>query len=144
MKKLLNEFKEFALKGSMFDMAIGLIMGTAFSGLINSLIETVFNPLLGLICGGQAFEKIVIKPFGDEGTVLPIGQFISTLVNFFLMALVLFLLVKAMNKVREKTAPKKPAATKACPFCQSDINVKATRCPNCTSILEGYKNAHEK
>ena len=141
MKKLINEFKEFALKGSMFDMAIGLIMGSAFSGLINSLVETVFNPLLALICGGSAFEDLSFKIFN---TTFPVGQFISTLVNFFLMALVLFLLVKAMNKLRDKTAPKKPAATKPCPYCQSDINVKATRCPNCTSILEGYKNAHEK
>ena len=141
MKKLINEFKEFALKGSMFDMAIGLIMGSAFSGLINSLVETVFNPLLALICGGQAFENLSFKIFDST---FPVGQFISALVNFLLMALVLFLMVKAVNKVREKTTPKKDPTTKTCPYCQTDINIKATRCPSCTSILEGYKNALEK
>ena len=140
MKKLLQEFKEFALKGSMFDMAIGLIMGTAFSGLINSLVETVFNPLLALICGGSAFEDLSFKILN---TTFPVGQFISTIVNFLLMALVLFLLVKAVNKVREKTTPKKDPTTKICPFCQGEINIKATRCPHCTARLEGYSNKNE-
>ena len=141
MKKLLSEFKEFALKGSMFDMAVGLIMGTAFSGLINSLVETVFNPLLALICGGKAFEDLSFHIFN---TTFPIGEFISACVNFILMALVLFLLVKGMNTLRAKTTPKKDPATKACPYCKSDISIKATRCPHCTSILEGYKNPLDK
>ena len=129
-KKFLNEFKEFALKGSMIDMAVGLIMGSAFSGLITQLNDCLITPLLSLFTGGTQFDNL---HFTVLGAVFPYGQFISGLINFFIQAFVLFLIIKGFHSMRrEKPAP----TTKACPYCQSEISIKAIRCPHCTSELE--------
>lgn len=132
MKKFITEFKEFALKGSMIDMAVGLIMGSAFSGLITQLNDCLITPFLSLFTRGTQFNDL---SFTLAGAVFPYGQFISGVINFVIQAFVLFLLIKGFHSLRKKEAPA-PATTKTCPYCQSEISIKATRCPHCTSELE--------
>ncbi|MBQ6550203.1 MAG: large conductance mechanosensitive channel protein MscL [Lachnospiraceae bacterium] len=143
MKKFIKEFKEFALKGNMFDMAVGMIIGAAFTALVNNLVTNIFNPIIGLITGGIDLENALKLQIGEtevDGVLTPLtinfGAFISAIINFVIMALVVFMIVKAMNKARslkkeEEAAP----TTKKCPFCKSEIPIEATRCPHCTSEL---------
>ncbi len=135
MKKFLEEFKAFALKGNVMDMAIGVIIGAAFGNIVTALTESFINPLLGLIPGnGEVGGAFTIK-----GQVFNYGAFITAVINFLIMALVLFLLLKAINKAMSIGKKEEEAAaptTKACPFCKTDINIEATRCPNCTSVLD--------
>lgn len=138
MKKIFNEFKDFISRGNVVDMAVGVIIGGSFTAIVNSLVNDMLTPILGLITGGQDFSGLMIK-IGD--TEFKYGSFISAVINFLLIAAVLFLLVKAINKVhfdfgkkKEETPP--VPTTKVCPFCCSEIDIKATRCPHCTSQLE--------
>ena len=135
MKKFLEEFKAFALKGNVMDMAIGVIIGAAFGNIVTALTDSFINPLLGLIPGnGEVGGAFTIK-----GQVFNYGAFITAVINFLIMALVLFLLLKAINKAMSIGKKEEEAAaptTKACPFCKTDINIEATRCPNCTSVLD--------
>ena len=130
MKKFLKEFKEFALRGNIMDMAIGIIIGGAFTGIVTSLTDNFINPILNFITGGATYGWSDIARFGSA--------FLSAVANFVIMALILFCLIKAMNKALSIGKKKTPAEkkTKTCPFCQSEISIKATRCPHCTSILE--------
>ena len=130
MKKLLKEFKEFAMRGNVVDMAVGVIIGAAFGKVVTAVIEIFLQPLL------DALPKMENGGTGFAGSLL---AFCGVLVEFILTALVLFLIIKAMNaakKVGKK--PEAPAAptTKNCPFCLSEIDIKATRCPHCTSELK--------
>ena len=130
MKKLLKEFKEFAMRGNVVDMAVGVVIGAAFGKVVTSLIEIFLQPML------DALPKMENGGTGFAGSLL---AFCGVLVEFILTALVLFLIIKAMNaakKVGKK--PEAPAAptTKKCPFCLSEIDIKATRCPHCTSQLD--------
>ncbi len=131
MKKFLQEFKEFAVKGNAVDMAIGVVIGAAFGKVVTAIIEIFLNPIL------EALPKM---EHGGTGIVGSLISFAAVLVEFILTALVLFLIVKAMNKAKslKKKEEEKPAAptTKTCPFCQSEISIKATRCPHCTSELK--------
>jgi large conductance mechanosensitive channel len=131
MKKFLQEFKEFAVKGNAVDMAIGVVIGAAFGKVVTAIIEIFLNPIL------EALPKL---ENGGTGIVGSLISFAAVLVEFILTALVLFLIVKAMNKAKslKKKEEEKPAAptTKTCPFCQSEISIKATRCPHCTSELK--------
>ncbi len=142
MKKFLAEFKDFALKGNMFDMAIGVVIGGAFSKIITALVEGVITPLISLIImavTGQEsaealFGSIVVGPF-------PIGNLISVIIDFLITALVLFMIVKAINEANtlahhNKTEEPEAPTTKECPFCKSEIHIDAKRCPHCTSELE--------
>ena len=135
MKKFLEEFKAFALKGNVMDMAIGVIIGAAFGNIVTALTDSFINPLLGLIPGnGEVGGAFTIK-----GQDFNYGAFITAVINFLIMALVLFLLLKAINKAMSIGKKEEEAAaptTKACPFCKTDINIEATRCPNCTSVLD--------
>ncbi|MBR1764512.1 MAG: large conductance mechanosensitive channel protein MscL [Ruminococcus sp.] len=135
MKKFLEEFKAFALKGNVMDMAIGVIIGAAFGDIVTALTDSFINPLLGLIPGnGEVGGAFTVK-----GQVFNYGAFITAVINFLIMALVLFLLLKAINKamtIGKKKEEEAAPTTKACPFCKTDINIEATRCPNCTSVLE--------
>ncbi len=143
MKKFLLEFKEFAMRGNVIDMAIGIVVGGAFTAIVNSLVENVINPLLGLITGGNKFEDLSVG-LGDAQ--FKYGAFISALINFVLIAFVLFLVVKAINKLRsfgKKDEPAAPPTTKICPFCKSEINIEATRCPHCTSELNEERTDNE-
>lgn len=147
MKKFFKEFKEFAIKGNMFDMAVGVIIGSAFTGLVNGLINNIINPLIGLVTGNISFENMgIILDKSFEGTlaeavadgtvnVLQYGAFITSVINFIIMALVVFCIVKMMNKFRKKE--EKPApTTKKCPYCLSEIPLAAKKCAHCTSDVE--------
>lgn len=133
-KGFIKEFKEFISRGNVVDMAVGVIIGGAFTAIVNSLVNDIFNPLLGLITGGTDFSTLSFG-FGDAQFMY--GSFITAVINFLLVALVLFLVIKVMGKLRRKKeeAPAAPT-TKVCPFCKSEISIEATRCPHCTSQLE--------
>jgi len=134
MKKFLEEFKKFISRGNVMDMAVGIIIGGAFTSIVTSLVNDIINPLLGLF-GGVNFDQLAWNITGD--VTLNYGKFITAVVNFLIMALIVFLIVKAMNtlsKLHKKQELKVPT-TKKCPFCKSEIAIEATRCPHCTSEL---------
>jgi len=134
MKKFLEEFKAFALQGDVMSMAIGVIIGAAFKGIVDSFTESFITPILNCI-GASGFGGQI--PLGDTGNALMWGQFLSSVINFIIMAFVLFLIVKAANKMMSAGKKKEEAAptTKKCPYCQSEIDIKATKCPHCTSDI---------
>ena len=137
MKKFIEEFKAFALRGNMMDMAVGVIIGSAFSGIVTSLTDNFINPILNLVTGAATYNLQDVAGFASN--------FVSALVNFLIMAFVLFCLLKAVNKLASiGKKPEAPAAptTKECPYCLSDIPIEATRCPHCTSqLLDEEKTA---
>lgn len=138
MKKFLEEFKAFALKGNVMDMAIGVIVGGAFASIVGSLTDNIINPIIGCFSTG-GLEGWTITIWKAQ---LGVGAFIMAVINFLILAFVLFLMLKAMNKaISLRKKPEEPAAptTKECPFCKSEINIVATRCPHCTSILDETK-----
>ena len=131
MKKLLKEFKEFAMKGNVLDLAIAVVLGAAFGKVVTAVVEIFLNPIIASLPTVEA---------GGSAWTAPLIQFAAVVVEFLLTALVLFAIVKAANKAKnlkkkEEEAPAKPT-TKVCPFCQSEIDIKATRCPHCTSELK--------
>ena len=138
-KGFIKEFKEFISRGNVIDMAVGVIIGGAFTAIVNSLVNDIFNPLLGLITGGTDFSTL---SFGFMDAQFMYGYFITAVINFLLVALVLFLVIKVMSKLHRKKeeAPTAPT-TKVCPFCKSEISIEATRCPHCTSQLEEEKKS---
>ena len=162
MKKLFNDFKSFISRGNVIDLAIGIIIGSAFSALVNSIVTNLLMPPFGLLLGNVNFQDlfIVLKqgesalPDGatlqmarDAGAVTwNYGQFITDVISFLLLALGVFLIVKAITKFKaavEKPKGDKPAEPeeKECPYCFTSIPIKAVRCPNCTSQLEGNQKA---
>ena len=136
--KILKEFKEFISRGNVMDMAVGIIIGGAFTGIVNSLVNDIINPLIGMIGGTDLSGYVLVLK--DEAT-LNYGSFLTAIINFLIMAFVVFLLVKTINGMSKALSRKKkeeePAAptTKVCPFCKSEVNIEATRCPHCTSEL---------
>ena len=133
MKNFMNEFKKFICRGNVMDMAVGIIIGGAFTAIVNSLVADIITPLLGLF-GGMNFDQYVWNITGD--VTLAYGKFITAIINFLIMALVIFFLVRTINKVSEKYGKKeepKAPTTKKCPYCKSDIAIDATRCSHCTS-----------
>ena len=151
MKKFFAEFKEFIMRGNVLDLAVAVIIGAAFQNIVTSLTDNIISPLLGLFTK-MNFDNLSAKiPFpsltGGEGTVVEIkyGAFITAVINFLIMAFIIFLLVKAINKLmsigKKKKEEEEEATTKECPFCKSEIAIEATRCPHCTSELEGYDEA---
>ena len=136
MKKFMSEFKEFISRGNVMDMAVGIIIGGAFTSIVSSLVEDIINPILGMF-GGMNFDQLHIKLLGEA--TLNYGKFISAILNFLIMALIVFIIMKTMNRMVEKFKKEEtPVAptTKVCPFCKSEIAIDATRCPHCTSVLE--------
>jgi len=136
---MLKEFKEFALKGNVLDMAIGIVIGAAFTGVVNSLVADVLTPPLKLLQSGPKFEKLAI-PLGESAdTAIQIGKFLDHVISFVIVAFAVFLLVKAINRLRRQSepAPAAPAApsTRECPYCLGEVPLKATRCRHCTSDL---------
>lgn len=135
MKKFLKEFKEFALRGNMIDLAVGVIIGGAFKAIIDSLVGDIVSPLLGLLTK-RDFSALVAT-VGD--VEIRYGAFITAIINFILMALVIFIFIRLMNRlsnIRKKDeAKEEEKTTKECPFCKSEIAIEATRCPHCTSAL---------
>ena len=143
-----KEFKEFAVKGSVVDLAVGFIMGAAFTGIVTSLVKDIIMPPIGLLIGGIDFSNkfLVLKP-GEHGeadfatavqaaaakaVTWNYGAFIATVINFLIVAFCIFLMVKAMNKMK-RPAPSAAPVAKDCPACTMSIPIKATRCPHCTT-----------
>lgn len=146
--KMLQEFKKFALKGNMIDLAVGVIIGGAFNGIVNSLVNDIIMPVLSLFTGKLDFANWFIALDGNTystiaeaqekgAATLNYGNFISGLISFVIMAFVVFMLVKSINKLKKEEKPASAApTTKKCPFCKTDIPLEATKCPHCTSTLE--------
>jgi large conductance mechanosensitive channel len=146
---LAGEFREFIMRGNVMDMAVGVIIGGAFQKIISSLVDDIIMPVISLLTGGIDFNnKFVVLDGGSYATLeaakeagaatLNYGTFITVVINFILMALVIFLFVKFMNSVSNKFAKEEaeaPKTTKICPKCKSEINIEATKCPCCTSDL---------
>jgi len=142
---MLKEFKEFALKGSLLDLAIGFILGGAFGKIVTSLVNDIIMPPIGLLLGKVNFTDLYwaldggtyasLQAAKDAGApTLNYGLFLNTIIDFVIVAFVLFLIIKQVNKLR-KPAPAAAPTTKDCPYCKTSIPIGATRCPNCTSEL---------
>ncbi len=143
-----KEFKEFIMRGNVMDMAVGIIIGGAFGKIVNSLVADVVMPPIGLLLGKVNFSNLFINLSGktyetlDEATkagapVLKYGLFINTVIEFFIIALSVFIMIKVVNSIkREKEQAPPPPDTKECNFCCSKIPIKATKCPNCTSEIK--------
>ena len=134
-KKFLNEFKLFALRGNVMSLAVGVIIGSSFQGVVTSLTENILSPIIGLFTK-QNFNSLEL---GILGTTLRYGAFITSVINFIIMAFVVFILVRIMNKLLTLGEHKKeePPPARLCPFCKTALHKDATRCPACTSQLEG-------
>jgi large conductance mechanosensitive channel len=136
MKKFLQEFRDFISRGNVMDMAVGIIIGGAFTSIVSSLVDDIINPILGLV-GGMNFDQYKVTLLGEA--TLNYGKFITAVINFLIMALIIFVIIKAMNTAAEKLSNKKEeeetVTTKVCPYCKSEIALDATRCPHCTSEL---------
>ena len=135
MKKFMKEFREFAMQGNVLDIAVGVIIGAAFGAIINSLVDDIISPLIGLL-----FDTDFSALAATIGSVeIKYGSFVTAIINFILIALVLFCIIKAANKAKEAASKKEPEAeptTKVCPYCLSEIPLAATRCAHCTSQLD--------
>lgn len=142
---MLKEFKEFAMHGNVIDLAIGIIIGAAFNRIVTSLVNDIIMPPLGVVLGKVDFSSLYINLSGTAydslaaakaagAATINYGLFINTIIDFIIVAFVIFLLVRAINRMNKApaTAPAAPT-TKVCPFCYTQIPIKATRCPNCTS-----------
>ncbi len=137
MKKFLEEFKQFALRGNVMDLAVGVIIGAAFQNIVTALTEDIINPIIN--CIGKTEIGGSIQIF-NTGQYISYGDFITSVINFVIMAFVIFMLMKGINKImsigkkEEAAEPEKPV-TKKCPYCLSEIHIDAVKCPNCTSDL---------
>lgn len=159
MKGFLGEFKKFIMRGNVIDLAVGVIIGGAFQAIVNSLVNDVVSPVISLATKGINFaDKFLVLAVTDEVfataeaakeagyATLNYGAFITAVINFLIMATVIFLLVKGINKVseigkkKEETVEEAPT-TKVCPFCKSEISIEAVKCPNCTSDLPAEEAA---
>jgi large conductance mechanosensitive channel len=143
---MLKEFREFIARGNMIDLAIGIVIGAAFGKIITSLVNDVIMPPIGLLLGNVDFSNLFINLSGtayaslDEAkkagaATLNYGVFLHTVIEFLIIAFVIFLLVKQINRLK-RPAPAAAPTTKECPFCFTEIPIKATRCPHCTSELK--------
>ncbi|MCR4989271.1 MAG: large conductance mechanosensitive channel protein MscL [Lachnospiraceae bacterium] len=135
MKSFIKEFKEFISKGSVMQMAIGIIIGGAFTAIVTSLVNDIITPLLSLLTGGFDFSQLAIAlGEGEEAASLNYGAFIMAVINFLLISIVIFCIIKGVNKFNRKKE-EEAATTKVCPYCKSEIDIEATKCPHCTSEL---------
>lgn len=136
MKAFMAEFKKFVARGNVMDMAVGIIIGGAFTAIVTSLVNDVLMPVLSLLTGGFDFNALcIVLGEGENAATLNYGSFIAAVVNFLLISFVIFLLIKGINKLSRKKE-EAPAATKECPFCKEQVAAEATRCPHCTSQLD--------
>jgi len=131
---MLKEFKEFVMRGNVLDLAVAVIIGGAFGKIIGSLVNDILMPLIGLLLGGIDFAGL---SFTVGAAVVTWGNFVQAVIDFLIVAFVIFLIVKSANaaKKKEEPAPAPEPTTKDCPYCFTTISIKATRCPNCTSEL---------
>jgi large conductance mechanosensitive channel len=144
---MLKEFKKFALKGNMIDLAVGVIIGGAFNALVTSLVNDIIMPILSIFTKNIDYSNLFISLDGKEyesleaakaaqAATINYGSFLSGIINFLIMAFVVFIIVRQINKLRAKNEPVSSPTTKQCPHCFSEININATRCPHCTSEVE--------
>ncbi len=143
MKKFFGEFKDFITKGNVIDLAVGVIIGAAFKDIVTSLTDNIISPILALF-GKVDFSSYVLHLNGANA--IKYGAFLTSVINFVIMAFIIFLLVKgvaiiekfSVDRIHKKNVPDAPAepTTKICPFCKSEIAIDATRCPHCTSVIE--------
>lgn len=135
MKKLFGEFKEFIMRGNVMDLAVGVIIGGAFGAIVTSLTEDIISPILGLF-GDLDFSQLVAKVGNVE---IRYGAFLTAVINFLIMALIIFLMVKGINKLmtigKKKEEAEEEATTKLCPHCCEEVNINATKCPHCTGDI---------
>ncbi len=144
--KIVDEFKQFVMRGNVIDMAVGVIIGGAFGKIVSSMVSDVIMPPIGLLLGKVDFSSLYINMSGKAFTslaeaqkagapTLNYGLFLNNVINFLIVAFVIFMMIKQINKLQKPAKPGSPAAptTKECPFCCSTIAIKAVRCPNCTS-----------
>ena len=154
MKEFLNDFKAFAFKGNMMDLAIGMIIGAAFTALVNSVVSNLFMPIISLFTGGIDFSNLYLPLSAGSkdafmagadiataraaGSVLPYGTFITDLIQFLILAFVVFLMVRALAKMMKNAKEEAAEAptTKECQFCKTEIHIDAVKCPNCTADLK--------
>ncbi len=149
MKNILNEFKTFALKGSVVDLAVGIIVGAAFNGVVQSLVNDVIMPPIGLFLKKTDFSDLFINLSSGSFSTLAAakavgaptinyGLFINSIISFLVTAFAVFFFIKVINRLRreEEKEPKATSGTRPCPFCFSSISVKASRCSECTSMLK--------
>ncbi|MCI5839645.1 MAG: large conductance mechanosensitive channel protein MscL [Peptoniphilaceae bacterium] len=129
---MIEEFKKFIARGNVIDMAIGLVIGSAFTAVVNSIVDGLIMPIVGALTAGIDFSSIKISLFGVD---LLIGSVITAIISFLIIALCMFSVVKIMNKLHKEEEKNEEATTKICPFCKSEIDINATRCPHCTSEL---------
>ncbi len=150
-KGFISEFKAFLMRGNVMELAVGIIIGAAFKAIVDSLVNNIIMPFIGLLTGGMDFSNMFIVLKGDKtiemladakeagAITLNYGLLIGSIINFVIIGFVIFLLVKGMNKLAEKTKKEEPepdAVVKECPYCKTVISIEATRCPNCTSELQ--------
>ncbi len=147
MKQFVKEFKEFIMRGNVIDMAVGVVIGGAFSSIVNSLVNDIIMPIVTLATGRINFSDLFIALDGEEyaslaaaqeagASVLAYGNFIQMIVEFLIISFSIFIAIKAINKLhRQAPAPVEEVTTKICPFCKSEIAIDAVRCPHCTSVL---------
>lgn len=128
---MFKEFREFAIKGNAIDLAVGVVIGSAFGGIVNSLVNDIIMPPFGLIMGNIDFSQL--KWTFPSGASLRYGAFINAVINFLIIAFAIFMVVKQINRFRK--IPNEAVNQKECPFCKTTINLAATKCPNCTSQL---------
>ncbi len=147
-----SEFKTFIMRGNVIDLAVGVIIGAAFQAIIKSLVDDLVMPVISLATNGVDFANMFISLNGVEyetlqaaqdagAAVFAYGNFINAVLNFLIMSFVIFVLVRTINKLRDKASKKQEVVeaaptTKKCPFCKSEIDIEATKCPNCTSDVE--------
>jgi len=148
MKRIIQEFKDFATRGNVIDMAIGIIIGAAFGKIVTSFVNDILMPPIGLLLGKMDFSSMFINMSGKNysslaeakaagAATMNYGLFINTLIDFIIIAFVIFLLIKQINRLTQKPKPASNApTTKECPYCLSTIQLGAKRCPNCTSVIE--------
>lgn len=142
MKKFFGEFKTFIMRGNVLDLAVGVIIGAAFQAIVTSLTSDIISPILGLF-GGMNFDQYALT-IGDVS--IGYGKFLTAVINFIIMAFVIFLIIKLVNKIMaigKKPEEQAEPTTKICPFCQSKISIKATKCPHCTSDIPAETETKE-
>lgn len=135
--KLWKEFKDFAFKGNVIDLSVGVMIGGAFSSIVTSMVNDLFTPLISLITGKVDFSTLAVTfGEGENAPVFAYGSFIQAIINFLLVALCIFMFVKFINKMKRPVVEVAVAAPRLCPYCFGELNDKATRCPHCTSELK--------
>lgn len=140
MKKMIQEFKAFAMRGNVVDMAVGVVIGGAFGKIVSSMVNDMIMPVVGYITGGVDFSNLVItlreKTEAAEAVTVNYGIFINSIIDFLIIAFAIFMVIKQLNRFKKAEVPAAPT-TRPCPYCCTDISLKATRCPSCTSQLDG-------